>query len=176
MRGVRGNREARGGVHVTGKRSDAPAELAPSGLPYVGGWVDRLFDGYLAGEASILDLKKGVVLAFHCYAKCVRRDAGRKAAALRREVAALKRLVREPPPVAGSVSRGGASGVVVDEALVPRAECPKCGEPTLRVSAPFELWVSCPSFGYADEFHRGPEWEKYVDVVAAWNLRLLGRG
>ncbi len=161
---------------MTRKRSDGPVKLPASRLPYVGGWVDRLFDGYLAGDANILELKRGVVLALHYYAKYVRRDAGRGAAALRREIVALKRLVREQPPGAEPIRRREASSVVVDEALVPRAECPKCGKPTLRVSAPFEVWVSCPSCGYADEFECGPEWQKYVAAVAAWNLRLLGRG
>jgi len=68
-------------------------------------------------------------------------------------------------------------GLAVEDILVPKTTCPSCGGDTLRVSAPYEVWVHCAKCGYTDSYNPGSEgWGKYVDMALRRQLALTGGG
>jgi len=167
-----------------GKRKANVLGLPPANLPFEheSKWLDRLFDSYLQEKISLDDLKKGVALVFHSYAKKVRREIrNRLKAELRTE-----QLKAEARSAGGWTNmedrslRGRGSmtqGLAVEDILVLKTTCPSCGGDTLRVSAPYEVWVHCAKCGYTDSYNPGSEeWGKYVDMALRRQLTLTGSG
>jgi len=157
--------------------------LPPANLPFEheSKWLDRLFDSFLQEKISLDDLKKGVVLVFHSYAKKVRREIrNRVRAELRTE-----QLKAEARSAGGWMNmedrslrgRGSMTPALVEDILVLKTTCPSCGGDTLRVSAPYEVWVHCAKCGYSDSYNPGSEeWGKYVDMMQRRQLALIGGG
>ena len=171
---------------VRKKKDNELPSLPPANLPYKeeSAWLDRLFDSYLQEKISLDDLKKGVALVFHSYAKKVRREIrNRVRAELRTE-----QLRAEARSAGGWTTahvedrslRGRGSmtqGLAVEDILVLKTTCPSCGGDTLRVSAPYEVWVHCAKCGYIDSYNPGSEeWGKYVDMALRRQLALTGGG
>ena len=169
---------------VRKKKGNELPSLPSANLPYKeeSEWLDRLFDSFLQEKISLDDLKKGVALVFHSYGKKVRREIrNRLKAELRTE-----QLKAEARSAGGWTNmedkslRGRGSmtqGLAVEDILVLKTTCPSCGGDTLRVSAPYEVWVHCAKCGYTDSYNPGSEeWGKYVDMALRRQLALSGGG
>lgn len=167
-----------------GKRKANVLGLPPANLPFEheSEWLDGLFDSFLQEKISLDDLKKGVALVFHSYGKKVRREIrNRVRVELRTE-----QLRAEARSAGGWTTahvedrslRGRGSmtqGLAVEDILVLKTTCPSCGGDTLRVSAPYEVWVHCAKCGYTDSYNPGSEeWGKYVDMALRRQLTLSG--
>ncbi|PSN82001.1 hypothetical protein B9Q03_14720 [Candidatus Marsarchaeota G2 archaeon OSP_D] len=154
--------------YVQRKKKDNTLHLRPANLPFEeeSKWLDRLFDDFLQDKISLDDLKRGVVLVFLSFSKKARRQA-RKRAKMELEE---KVEPRETAPIPEKTV------AVVDDMLTPKLTCPACGKNTLRVRAPYEVWLSCSTCGYKEEHEPGTEeWKKYVDVVLGHQFALVAQ-
>jgi len=142
------------------KKKDNILKTPPANLPfeYESKWLDSLFDSYLNNKINLHDLKKGVILVFLSLLKKARKP----------------KKIRSREPTRSYEHTPTISITYYNDILTPKTQCPKCSRNTLRLKAPFEVWVFCDC-GFSDCYEYGTqEWEKYVDFIQKYQLRLVG--